>query len=296
MSKAAVPVTGATTIIAGATGKLGQLIVRRLAALKQPVRILTRRPDAARRLFGESVQIAVGDFGDRTSLDTAVRDGARLLLLSPISARLVTDQISAVDAAVAAGVRRIVKISGSDWTIDPPGHSISGDAHAAVERHLNSLALDTVSLRPNAWMQVSLANTVRQAIATDKVAAANPDAGVGYIDARDIADVAVDQLLADTVTGRTLNLTGPDIVSARQLADLLSTTLKRRFAVVEKPPLAASGDADFEHRAIAQFARLIAAGRAATTTDVVKSLLGRPPRSVAAFISEHAAAEAALTE
>lgn len=296
MSTASNPVAGAPIVVTGATGKLGQLIVHRLVALKQPVRVFTRRPDAARKLFGESVQIAPGDFGDRRSLDAAVRGSARLLLLSPISARLVTDQIGVADAAVAAGVQRIVKISGSDWTIDPPGNSISGDAHAAVERHLDSLPAVAVSLRPNAWMQVSLANTIRHAIANNTVAAAKIDAGVGYIDARDIADVAVHQLLAERVGGRALTLTGPDIVSARQVAELLSTVLKRPVAAVDRAPLAASHDADFEHRAIAQFVRLIAAGRAATTTDVVRSLLGRPPRSVAAFISEHVAAEAALAE
>lgn len=288
--------SAAAILVTGATGKLGQLIVQRLLALKQPVRAFTRRPDAARKLFGESVQVAAGEFGDRRSLDDALRGAGRLLLLSPISARLVTDQISVADAAVAAGVQRIVKISGSDWTIDPPGNSISGDAHAAVERHLARLPLVAVSLRPNAWMQVSLANTVRQAIANNTVVAANPDAGIGYIDARDIADVAVDQLLADNVAGGTLNLTGPDIVTARQVAELLSTALKRQIAAVKRRPLPVPGDADFEHRAIAQFVSLIAAGRAAATTDVVKSLLGRAPRSVAAFISEHVAAETALAE
>lgn len=288
--------SAAAILVTGATGKLGQLIVQRLLALKQPVRAFTRRPDAARKLFGESVQVAAGEFGDRRSLDDALRGAGRLLLLSPISARLVTDQISVADAAVAAGVQRIVKISGSDWTIDPPGNSISGDAHAAVERHLARLPLVAVSLRPNAWMQVSLANTVRQAIANNTVVAANPDAVIGYIDARDIADVAVDQLLADNVAGGTLNLTGPDIVTARQVAELLSTALKRQIAAVKGRPLPVPGDADFEHRAIAQFVSLIAAGRAAATTDVVKSLLGRAPRSVAAFISEHVAAETALAE
>lgn len=296
MSTTPILVTGAPIVVTGATGKLGQLIVQRLLALKQPVRVFTRRPDVARKLFGEGVQITPGDFGDRRSLDAAVRGAKRLLLLSPISARLVTDQIGVADGAVAAGVERIVKISGSDWTIDPPGNSISGDAHAAVERHLVSLPTVAVSLRPNAWMQVSLANTIRQAIANNTVAAAKIEAGVGYIDARDIADVAVNQLLSERVGGRTLNLTGPDIVTARQLAELLSTALKRPIAAVDRAPLPASQDADFEHRAIAQFVRLIAAGRAATTTDVVRSLLGRPPRSVAAFILEHVAAEAALAE
>lgn len=284
----------APILVTGATGRLGRLVVERLVALKQPVRVFTRRPEAARELFGSAVQIAVGEFADRTSLEAAVGGTERLLLLSPISTTLAEDQIAVASAAATAGVRRIVKISGSNWTIEPPGSSISGDAHAAVERHLGKLPLERVSLRPNAWMQVSLANTIRQVLAGNPVFAANPDAGIGYIDARDIADVAVHQLLAEKPAGETLNLTGPDVVTARQIAGLLSAALKRPVAAIEKRPVAAASGADFEHRAVAQFATLIAAGRAATTTDVVASLLSRAPRSVEAFISEHLAAQTAL--
>ncbi|WP_105420471.1 MULTISPECIES: NmrA family NAD(P)-binding protein [Neorhizobium] len=281
-------------LVTGATGRLGQLLVEQLVARNRPVRILTRRPETARKLFGTTVQIAVGEFADRYSLDAAIRGVGRLLLLSPISERLAADQIAVANAAETAGVRRIVKISGSDWTIDPPGVSISGDAHASIEQHLRRLSIESISLRPNAWMQVSLANTIRQVLVGNPISAANPDAGVGYIDARDIADVAVHQLLAETVSSTPLNLTGPGIVTPRQIAVLLSTILKRPVALVERPPSALTPDGDFEHRAVAEFGRLIAAGRAALTTDVVASLLGRPPRSVESFISEQLAIEAAL--
>lgn len=288
--------SSAPILVTGATGKLGRLVVERLLALGQPVRVFTRRPEAARALFADAVQIAPGDFGDRTALDVALRGVGRLLLLSPISARLVTDQVAVADAAVTANVARIVKVSGSDWTIEPPGNSISGAAHAAVERHLESLPTETVSLRPNAWMQVSLANTIRQAIANGQVIAANLDAGIGYIDARDIADVAVHQLLAKRIGSRTLNLTGPQIVSFREAASLLAAALKRPVATFERPPQTVPGDGDFEHRAVAQFARLIAAGHAATTTDVVPTLLGRSPRTVADFILEHVTAATTVPE
>lgn len=284
----------APILVTGATGRLGQLVVERLVGLKRPVRIFTRRPEVALDLFGSTVEIAIGEFADAASLESAVRGAERLLLLSPISATLSTDQIAVADAAVASSVRRIVKISGSAWTIEPPGSSLSGDAHAAVERHLENLPLESVSLRPNAWMQVSLANTIRQVLTGNPVTTAKADAEIGYIDARDIADVAVHQLLADKVAGKPLNLTGPETATPRQIAGLLSTALKRPVAVLEKPPVAASPDAEFEHRAVAQFQTLIAAGRAAAVTDVVASLTGRRPRSVEAFISEHLAAEAAL--
>jgi len=281
-------------LVTGATGRLGRLVVERLLACKRSVRVLTRRPEAARALFGSEVQIAVGEFADRRSVDTAVRDIDSLLLLSPISERLAADQLSVANAAQDAGIRRIVKISGSDWTIDPPGSSISGDAHAAVEQHLRRLPIDSVSLHPNAWMQVSLANTIRQVLAGNPVTAANLDAGVGYIDARDIADVAVHLLLAEQIAGSALNLTGPEVRTPRQIADLVSAALGRRVAAIAKGPPQVKVGADFEQRAVSQFANLIAAGRAAAVTDVVSSLLGRPARGVEAFISEQLAAEAAL--
>jgi len=47
------------------------------------------------------------------------------------------------------------------------------------------------------------------------------DAGIGYIDARDIADIAVHQLLADAVAGEKLVLSGPRVVTTRQIAAVL---------------------------------------------------------------------------
>lgn len=281
-------------LVTGGTGRLGQLVIERLVAQKQTVRVLTRRPEEARKLFGTTVQIATGEFADRTSLDAAARGVKRLLLLSPIGERLAADQIAVANAAQAAGVERIIKISGSHWTIDPPGISISGNAHAAVERHIRRLPVESVSLRPNAWMQVSLANTIRQVLAGNAITAVNLDAGVGYIDARDIADVAVHLLLADRVGTDVINLTGPEVKTPRQIAALISTALARPVAAIEKRPPVASPDSDFEHRAVAQFATLIAEGRAAVTTEAVAQLLGRPPRSAQTFIQDHLAAEAAL--
>lgn len=280
-------------LVTGATGKLGRLIVTRLVQLQRPVRILTRRPDAAKDLFGDTVDVVAGDFDDAASLARATRGIGRLLLLSPIGDRLVGHQIAVAEAAAFAGCARIVKISGSDWTIKPPGNSIAGDAHSAVEQRLRELPIENVSLRPNAWMQVSLHNTIRQGLDGHQIAALNPSAGVGYIDARDIADVSVHQLLADRVAGDVLILTGSAVITPREIAALLSRLLGRPVGVVEKPALPAGEDADFEHRAVAQFVTLIAAGRAATTTNTVSDLLGRKPRTVEAFIAETLAVETA---
>lgn len=282
-------------LVTGATGRLGQLVTARLLEQNQQVRVFTRRPETARALFGNRVEIAAGDFADQASIHAALAGTRKLFLLSPISETLADEQIAVAGAAAIEGGSRIVKISGSDWTIDPPGASISGDAHAAVEWHLRGLNIEHVSIRPNAWMQVALLNTIRQAVTGQVLNARHGTARVGYIDARDIADVAVHQLLAPKVADKPLIITGGAAVSTREIAAILSRVLHRPIGVAENngsvTPLL--GDS-FEHRAVAQFGTLIAAGRAATVTRVVPELLGRAPRSVEAFITEQFAGEAAL--
>lgn len=273
-------------LITGATGRLGQLVVTGLLNRGEAVRVLTRRPQFARALFGSQVQIAKGDFSDVASLDAAAGNTRSLLLLSPISATLTTDQIAAADAAVRAGVGRIVKISGSDWTIQPAGVSISGSAHAAVEAHLASLGTSHVSLRPNAWMQVGL-QAIVTAVLKGRGVPAMPDAArVGYIDARDIAEVAVHQLLAREPASGPLVLTGDEAVTATEVASLLGRALGEPVKLIDPGPPQPTSNVDYEARAIAQFRKLIAAGRADQVTTTVRDILGRPARSVANFIAE----------
>ena len=282
----------AAILVTGATGRLGQLVTARLLDRGQPVRVFTRRPEVARALFGNRVEIAAGDFADRDSLHAALAGTRKLFLLSPISERLAEEQIAAAGAAVIEGASRIVKISGSDWTMDPAGSSLSGDAHAAVEWHLRGLNVEHVSLRPNAWMQVSLLNSIRQAASGQPLEARYGAAQVSYIDARDIADVAVQQLLAPDVAEKPIILTGSESLSIRHVAGLLARALHRPVGVAEPSgrlvPMLGDG---FEHRAIAQFATLIASGRAAAVTRAVPTLLGRAPRTVANFITEYFAAD-----
>src|SRR5690606_40032519 len=116
-------------LITGATGKLGRVLTPKLIAGGHRVRVLTRRPEAAGEFYGDKVEIAEGDFSVPASLPAALEGVSRVLLLSPISERLAEDQIALIDAARAAGVTRVVKISGSDWTV---GTSFSGDAHKRV--------------------------------------------------------------------------------------------------------------------------------------------------------------------
>ncbi|KRB01259.1 hypothetical protein ASD83_07025 [Devosia sp. Root685] len=269
-------------LITGATGKLGRVLTPKLLAAGHRVRVLTRRPETARELYGDRVEIAEGDFSVPASLPAALDGVSRALLLSPISERLAKDQIALVDAAKAAGVKRIVKISGSDWTV---GTSFSGDAHKRVEDHLAQSGLDYVAVRPTAWLQVSLAAVAAQ-IRRGEAIAARHGARVGYVDIRDIADVAINQLLAPKLAASPLVITGPEALAIPDIAALATRITGRPVGVSSAVAGLPPGVEGFEAEVVKQFFAVIAQGGAAGLTDTVERVLGRKPRSVEDYLAE----------
>ncbi|MCE0484836.1 MAG: NAD-dependent epimerase/dehydratase family protein [Methylacidiphilales bacterium] len=65
---------GSRVLITGATGFIGRQLTRDLAASGHEVRILARSRDKAQMLFGDSVEIMVGDLGRPELLEKLCRD------------------------------------------------------------------------------------------------------------------------------------------------------------------------------------------------------------------------------
>ena len=287
-------------LVTGATGRLGRLLVPRLLARGAAVRALTREASRAGDLQAQGAQVAVGDLDDADSLRRALQGVSHLFLLSPITPTLAAQQVAAIDAAAAGGVQRIVKLSGSHWTIVPPGRSLSGDAHAAIESALERSGIAHRVLRPNAWLQVMLARVAAELDAGDVLHAPAGDPRVAFIDARDIADVAAESLLGPPATLAARSepwvLTGGEAVGYQDIARIASRLTGRDIVAIplsveaQRQRQAANAPSPHIARVHAQFAELIAAGEAQGVTDTVRRLLRRPPRSVEAFLAEALAA------
>lgn len=285
-------VQGIRVLVTGATGKLGQLLVPRLLAEGVAVRALARQPGRARQLLGPGVEVTAGDLGQPATLDAALRGVTHLFLLSPIDPLLAVHQGNAIAAAERAGVQRIVKLSGSAWTTNPPGRSLSGDLHAAVERQLAQSGIAHVVLQPNAWAQVALGRLGAQLQQGNALTDPFDGARVAYIDARDIADVAVAALLETAERalpeGEPWVLTGPESLDFGDLAAAAGAALGRKVAVQAPGPAtnAHAGLPAFTEQVHAQFRQLIAAGAAHEATATVERVLGRPARSVRDHVAE----------
>lgn len=116
--------------IAGATGRVGSALISNL--LNDPVDLLALSRSSNAGGVPPSVPLATVNFENPTSLLDALRGTDKLFLAHGTSAQQVANEIALIDAAVAAGVAHIVKLS----VMGPASKLHPFDWHMEIEAHL----------------------------------------------------------------------------------------------------------------------------------------------------------------
>ncbi|MFF4048365.1 NAD(P)H-binding protein [Streptomyces chartreusis] len=275
-------------LVTGATGTIGSEVVRQLAARGEKVRALTRDPAAARVPSG--VEAVPGHPGDRASVEGAMAGVAAAFLVGVFGPDDAGRDRGLVEAARAAGVRRIVKLS-SIGTGDPRLAGF-GRWHLPGEEVVRGSGLEWTVLRPSSFASNTLAwaDAVREG-----TPAPNPmgEGQQGVVDPRDVAEVAVRALLEPGHTGRTYTLTGPETIGASGQAAVLGEILGRPVTLLSltvdqrrEQLLGAGLGVDYADSLMAG-ARFIEEGGNAVVTDDVPEVLGRPARSYREWAEDH---------
>ncbi|MBP2348144.1 NmrA family NAD(P)-binding protein [Streptomyces virginiae] len=277
----------------GATGATGNALLHSLLALGAPVRALTRTPHAPIPGIGGArgarPEVRYADAADPDSLRTAFEGASRLFLTMANGPAQVELETRAVDMAAHAGVEHVVKISAPAAEPDSPVAVSRG--HHAVEQHLRALGLSHTVLRPYAFMQ----NLLRLApgVAQGAILGAMGEAPCNYIDCRDIADVAAAALTRPDIAGGTYALTGPEAVTHGELARRISKLTGHRIRYVNLAPDELRDHLVRSARMPAWLAdhvteiQQLAVARPEHPNDTVSRILGRPPRTLDAFLHEH---------
>jgi uncharacterized protein YbjT (DUF2867 family) len=287
------------TLVTGATGTVGRHVMRLLTERGDRPRGLIRDPaahnpaaqdPAAQDPAARGADLVVGDYGDPASLRAAL-DGVEQLFLTCANHPSQVDwEIAAIDAAVAAGVHRIVKLSALGAEVGTPVAFLV--AHGRIEAHLRGTGIAAVLLQPAFSMSnlLSGARGVRQA---DAFFAPAAGAKISRIDPRDIAAVASAVLGEAGHDGRAYQLTGPEAVTFDDVATHLTLILGRPIAFAPLTDdeaitrfVAAGAPEWFVRNVVRQFA-LLRQGTQAETRDTVRVLTGRDARSLGEFLHEH---------
>ena len=276
-------------LVTGATGTIGSHLVPTLLDQDAPVRVLVRDADKARATFGDRVDIVSGDLRDASSVGVALKGVDRVFLNSPSLDGFIDLQRPIIDAASAAGVGHLVRLSVVGAA--PDATTSYGRGHFALDEHLKASTLTWTILQPNGFMQNLLSNV--ETIRTGAIYASAGGGHVAMIDARDIAEVAASVLTTGGHAGESLVLTGGEAVTYDDVAAAFATELGHDVRYVDVPPevtrqnlLGFGLPAGQVEDILALFA-IFRAGYASTVTPAVASLLDRAPRSLATFVHDY---------
>jgi uncharacterized protein YbjT (DUF2867 family) len=284
----------AKIVITGATGTVGQEVVRALLALKEDVRIVARDPSKVSELQKLGAEVVPGDLNDRGSLEKAFEGAERLFLLTGFIENCVPQVKNAVEAAKAAGVRFILRMSAPG--ADPTSQFSLSRHHGESENLIKESGVSWAILQPNFFMDNLLtysADSLKQAGAF--YGAAN-EGRSSYVSSRDIGESAA-AILRDPEkhAGKTFNLTGGEAVSEADVAKIASEVVGREIKYVNISPddlrkgALGSGAPEWMADALVGLEFIKSNSWAAPTTTTVEELTGHPPETYRAFFERNKA-------
>ena len=278
-------VTGATGALNGAT--VDHLLERVPAA---EIGVAVRDVTKAQRFAERGVEVRHGDYADPASLPAAFEGADQLLLVSSndAGADAVGLHRAAIDAAVAAGVGRILYTShqGADRTTSfKPGRD-----HAATEDLLAGSGLPWTSLR-NGFYAHSL-HWLMGPWRDTGVISVPADGPVSWTAREDAAEAAAVILASNGAYDGPATLTANAAPTFEDLAVLASDVSGRTIglAVVDPDEWVAAKVADGQPELMVRFllGMYTAAhdGFFAGTDPLLGTLLGREPRTVRDLLTE----------
>jgi uncharacterized protein YbjT (DUF2867 family) len=280
-------------LMVGATGRHAHWVLRELTQRGVSVRALVRtgqRADVARQ--NGAAEVAFGDLTEPASLRDALAGVDGVFHIGPAhTANEAEMGVAMVDAARSAGVRKFV-FSG---VIHPSISAMTNHAaaKAPVEEALYSSELDFTVLQPARFMQ-NFERSWNDIVEHDRLAQPySLSAKMCSVNYRDVAEVAALALTGSKLSYGTFELSAPGMQNGYQEAEILSEVLGRPIAPVQIPLdqfAAHLPEGPFRDGMTRMMAYYDKHGLPGGNALVLRSILGREPRSLKDYFRELAAA------
>jgi NAD(P)H dehydrogenase (quinone) len=282
---------GASMIaVTGSTGELGGRVARRLSERGFAQRLIVRDAAKAPVLPNAEVRIA-SDYGATNEMRAALEGAKTLYLVSGRESQNRLDQHkSAIDAALAAGVNRIVYTSFLNAAAD--NTFVLGRHHYFTEQHIRDSGVAFAFQRQSLYLDF-----MPFFAGPDGVIRGPAGAGrFAAVSRNDAADVGVELLTKGT--NGTFDVTGRELLTLTEVAAKLSTLTGRAFRFENETleeayrSRAKFGAPDWEVEGWVTSYLAIARGELDVVSTAVRDLTGHEPTSLAEFIATHPASYA----
>jgi NAD(P)H dehydrogenase (quinone) len=304
--------------VTGVTGEVGGRVAARLAKLGLAQRLIVRDTSRAPSLPGAEVRQA-SSYGDAVAMGRALAGVETLFLVSadvlmgvlrksaekgvpaPAYDRL-QQHITAVAAAAAVGVRRIVYLSFVSAAADAT--FILGRSHFHTEEYIRSTGVPFTFLRQSLYMDKAPLH-----VSADGVMRGPAGEGRSSWVARDdVADVAVAAMTGSGHEGCTYDVTGPEALTLAETAELLSAVTGRKITYQAQTPhetrvlrnasrldeweanrqaMTGHGITDYELEVWISHYMQMATGEAAIVSDTVPRLTGHKAISLSEYLDKY---------
>jgi len=273
----------------GATGNIGSRVTRRLIARGERPSVFVRNAKTATALFGDQVELYVGDLEKPGSSLAAALAGIDGVLLVTDGPELDSRDRAVAVAAKSAGVRHVVKLS----TLDVHTGVGTGPWHARGELAVRESGVAFTFIQPAGFMLNALGwsdsirkgGVLRTSTGQGKIAFIHPD---------DIADVATAALITRDYAGQSLVITGPEALSYGEMAATIGRVIGKRVRFEEISDKQAyegvvrwAGKGPYAD-ALVDIWRAVREGRLATVSDGVEQVLERKAIAFEQWAEENA--------
>jgi uncharacterized protein YbjT (DUF2867 family) len=278
-------------LVTGATGTVGRPLVDLLVGAGADVRAVTRDPKAGS--LPAAVEVVEGDPSRPDTIDGMLRD-VTAVFLHPRAVGNAAFEL--VARAAERGVKRVVALSAMnvDDDLAQQPSRYRGDRNKEAEDAAVASGLGWTSLRASSFAGNTLQAWGAQIRAGDVVRYVYAAFEESLVDERDLAAVGARALLTDELTGQRLQLTGPQSLAHDQMVTIIGEVLGRPLSFEEIPPQAAQQGMiahglpePFVSALMARYAKHLRQPQHPATGEV-EQILGRPARSYAQWVTDHA--------
>ncbi|MDB3990265.1 SDR family oxidoreductase [Gammaproteobacteria bacterium] len=277
-------------LLTGATGKTGSATAKALNEKGITFRALIRNEEKRGDIESLGGEVVIGSIENKEAVDQSMVDVETALILLPNSENQLSLEKQLVDSAKQAGAKRVVKMSSIEAT--PDATSPIPKLHLESEEYIKQSGLSWTMIKPNFYMQNLLASagTIKD---QGKIFLPMGEGKTGMIDTTDVGKVLAKVLSEDGHESMNHEITGPEILSFNEVAEIFSKGLDKQVDYVDVP-LAAYKETlgqfltnQWHLDAVIDLFKGIADGGIEEKTDTYSELMGESPKSLSEFISEN---------
>ena len=279
--------------VVGATGNTGRAVAKELRKLGESPVCVVRNAEKAREVLGADAKVVVAELTDRASLEKALQGVTSVFVVTGHNPQMAEQQNNVLDAALKAGAKYLVRVSGGRAVVGPNAESVVGRGHHAIEERLRGSGIGWVILRPGLFMQNTFAQAALIKNDSKMVLPTPKNLPIAFIDVRDTGALGA-RILMDPAphAGKTYEFTSKT-TNYGEFAGMFSEVLGKKINYVEatleqtEQALKARGMPDWLVTHLVTIARITERGGFSTeNTEPIRTMVKREPITTRQFVED----------